>query len=71
LGGDDVSWTLLSKREREVIVVTAQTGGSKEAARALGISFRTVDAHLARAYEKLGVNRLTQAVILAAKAGAL
>ena len=47
--------TPLSKREREVALLAAQGLASKEIAARLHLSSRTVDNHLQRAYEKLGV----------------
>ncbi|UDF14702.1 helix-turn-helix transcriptional regulator [Antiquaquibacter oligotrophicus] len=45
----------LTEREREVARAAASRRRSQEIADELGISIRTVDNHLARAYRKLGV----------------
>lgn len=56
---------LLTKREREVALQTAQGLSNKEIARVLKITERTVKAHLSHAYERLGVkDRLQLALVL-------
>jgi DNA-binding CsgD family transcriptional regulator len=45
----------LSQRERQVAVEVARGATNKEIARVLGITERTVKAHLTAAFEKLGV----------------
>lgn len=50
----------LSPREREVVAQLAQGRSSKEIARALGLSHRTVDMHRARLLRKLGVRSTAQ-----------
>jgi DNA-binding CsgD family transcriptional regulator len=45
---------LLTERERAVLAQIVKGASSKEAARALGISPRTVDFHRANIMEKLG-----------------
>ncbi|MBI2704821.1 MAG: helix-turn-helix transcriptional regulator [Actinobacteria bacterium] len=45
----------LTRREREVAVLASKGMSSKEIAERLYLSVRTVDNHLSRAYEKLGV----------------
>lgn len=47
---------VLTTREREVAVLAAEGLASKEIAARLGRSVRTVDNHLQRAYQKLGVS---------------
>ncbi len=47
--------SLLTPREREVATMAALGRSDKEIASALGVSFRTVETHLHRAYAKLGV----------------
>ena len=55
----------LSPREREVAEEVARGGTNKEVARQLGITERTVKAHLAAAFGKLGVrDRLQLALAL-------
>ncbi len=48
---------VLSKREREVATLAAHGMSSRDIASALYVSVRTVENHLQRAYEKLGVTR--------------
>jgi DNA-binding NarL/FixJ family response regulator len=46
----------LTSREREIAVLAAQGQSSKDIAARLVLSARTVDNHLQRVYDKLGVN---------------
>lgn len=46
----------LTAREREVAALVAAGAGNAEVARRLGVSVRTVETHLQRAYTKLGVH---------------
>lgn len=59
----------LSEREREVLLLAARGLSSKEAARQLYISDRTVQTHLASIYDKLGAKNKTEAMLLALKYG--
>ncbi len=52
----------LTARECEILELLAFGQSNKELARALGISPNTVKTHLARVYEKLGVERRVQAI---------
>ncbi len=61
----------LTDREREVLQSVAQGQRSKEVAFHLGISERTVKAHLASIYEKLGVDSRAAAVTMAIQRGIL
>ena len=61
----------LSEREEEVLQAIARGDRSKEIALQLGISERTVKAHLANIYSKLGVDSRAAAVAVAAKKGML
>ena len=45
----------LTKREREVAVLAASGITSKDIAERLFVSVRTVDNHLGRVYDKLGI----------------
>lgn len=47
--------TALTVREREVAELLVQGKSSKEAAKLMGVSFRTIDAHRARLMRKFGV----------------
>jgi NarL family two-component system response regulator YdfI len=61
----------LSEREREVLEGVAQGERNKEIAQRLGISERTVKAHLASAFNKLGVDSRAGAVSVAMQRGLL
>ena len=61
----------LSDRELEVLTSVARGERSKEIAVQLGISERTVKAHLASIYEKLGVDSRAGAIAIAAQKGIL
>lgn len=51
---------VLTRREREVALMAAAGRASREIADLLGLSVRTVDNYLGRAYSKLGVSGRTQ-----------
>jgi len=59
----------LTEREMEVLQAAAQGKTSKEIAFTLGISERTVKAHLASIYQKLGVDSRAAAIAAAAGRG--
>lgn len=59
----------LTDREREVLAAVARGERSKEIAYRLGISERTVKAHLASIYNKLGVDSRAAAIAVAAQKG--
>ena len=61
----------LTERELEVLISVARGERSKEIAFQLGISERTVKAHLANIYEKLGVDSRAAAIAVAAQRGLL
>jgi len=61
----------LTEREREVLAAVAQGERSKEIAVRLGISLRTVGAHLTSIYTKLGVDSRASAVATAIAHGLL
>ncbi len=63
--------TNLTEREQEVLKAVAHGGRSKEIAAQLGISERTVKAHLASIYNKLGVDSRAAAIAVAAHKGLL
>ena len=52
----------LTPREREILALVAQGKANQDIGEYLGISLRTVKVHLANIFEKLGVNRRTEAV---------
>ena len=66
-----VSSTDLTGRELEVLKAVAQGERSKEIAVRLGISERTVKAHLASIYNRLGVDSRAAAIAVAAQKGLL
>jgi NarL family two-component system response regulator YdfI len=59
----------LSDREMEVLEAVARGQRSKEIATSLGITERTVKAHLASIYNKFGVDSRAAAIAIAAKNG--
>lgn len=61
----------LTERELEVLNAVARGERSKEIAILLGISERTVKAHLASIYGKLGVDSRAAAIAVAAQSGLL
>jgi NarL family two-component system response regulator YdfI len=61
----------LSERELEVLAEAGRGERSKEIAMHLGISERTVKAHLASIYNKLGVDSRAAAIAVAAQHGLL
>jgi NarL family two-component system response regulator YdfI len=63
--------TDLTERELEVLRAVAQGERSKEIAVRLGISERTVKAHLASIYNRLGVDSRAAAIAVAAQKGLL
>jgi DNA-binding NarL/FixJ family response regulator len=65
------SGTTLSEREREVLRLVADGLPSKQIARELSISERTVKFHVNSIFHKLGAENRAQAVALAAQRGLL
>ena len=61
----------LTEREQEVLTAVARGERSKEVAAHLGISERTVKAHLASIYNKLNVDSRAAAIAVAAQLGLL
>jgi DNA-binding NarL/FixJ family response regulator len=59
----------LTPREREVLVLVRQGLANKQIARRLGISERTVKAHLTSAFQRIGVVDRTQAALWAERNG--
>jgi LuxR family transcriptional regulator, transcriptional regulator of spore coat protein len=62
---------LLTKREREVFELLVQDKTTKEIARELFISEKTVRNHISNAMQKLGVKGRSQAVIELLRMGEL
>lgn len=65
-GNDDIT---LTDREQQVLKAVALGERSKEVAYKLGITERTVKAHLASIYSKLGVDSRAAAIAIAAQRG--
>lgn len=63
--------TTLTEREHEVLQAAARGERNKEIAYKLGISERTIKAHLASIYQKFGVDSRAAAVAVAAQRGLL
>ena len=59
----------LTPREREVLILIGRGFPNKLIARELGVSEKTVKAHVGRVLAKLGVTDRTQAAVLAVRAG--
>jgi DNA-binding CsgD family transcriptional regulator len=53
-------WPVLTPREREVVYPVAEGKSNKLIAMELGISMRTVEAHRARIFYKMGVRNAVQ-----------
>jgi DNA-binding NarL/FixJ family response regulator len=60
-------WESLTEREREVLVRMAEGKSNREIAAALWISEKTVEKHVGRILEKLGVNTRIEAAIWAVR----
>jgi LuxR family transcriptional regulator, transcriptional regulator of spore coat protein len=63
--------SLLTKREREVFELLVQDKTTKEIARELFISEKTVRNHISNAMQKLGVKGRSQAVVELLRMGEL
>jgi len=61
----------LSEREQEVLTLVAQGATNRRIAAELGITERTVKAHVTNIFNKLGVNSRAQAVAVALRRGLL
>ena len=68
-GGGRPTGPRLSEREQEVLGLVAEGLPNKLIARRLGITERTVKAHLTRIFEQLGVTDRTQAALWAQQHG--
>ena len=60
---------MLTPREREVMALAVTGASSKEIARRLGISFRTVEAHRGRVMRKMAASSLVELAAIAAVCG--
>ena len=54
---------ILTKREKEVFILLVSNKSTKEIAKELGISEKTVRNHISNAMQKLGVKGRAQAVV--------
>ena len=59
----------LTSRELEVLGLVSQGLSNHQIARELGLSVRTIEAHLTHIYNKLGVGSRTEAAVLAHREG--
>jgi DNA-binding NarL/FixJ family response regulator len=59
----------LTAREREVLCLVSQGLSNQQVAHELGLSVRTIEAHLTHIYNKLGVGSRTEAALLAQREG--
>ena len=67
--GRDKFGVRLSGREVEILALIAHGNRTKDVANILFVSKRTVDYHLANAYQKLGVANRIQAILAASSMG--
>jgi DNA-binding NarL/FixJ family response regulator len=67
VGAPRRSPTRLTAREREVLQLLAQGLATKQIARSLGVTERTVKFHVASIFAKLGATNRAQAIALAAQ----
>ena len=72
-GPDDASGRLLddplTMRELDVLRLVAEGASNREAAVVLGVSAKTIEAHLSSVYSKLRVRSRTEAVVTAVRDG--
>jgi DNA-binding NarL/FixJ family response regulator len=67
--GHEKASDILSEREREILRLAAKGIGNKDIARELTLSIRTVQNHLSRIFDKLGVASRTEAVVYGLRHG--
>ena len=63
------TWAAVSPREREVAEQVAAGKTNREVAAALFLSEKTIESHLARIYDKLGLRSHTTLAVIIALAG--
>ena len=68
-GGADDSEELLSERQTEILQMIADGLSTKQVARELGITQKTVHNHLNAIYRRLDTQSLTHAVLSAVRLG--
>lgn len=72
LSASRVAWeALLTGREIEVAMRVARGGENREIATDLGVSVRTVEVHVGRLFDKLGVRNRVELAVLAHRTGLL
>ncbi|MEJ1921434.1 helix-turn-helix transcriptional regulator [Microbacterium sp. KHB019] len=70
LAAGRAAWeTLLTQRELEVAMRVAAGGENREIAKALDVSVRTVEVHVGRLFDKLGVRNRVELAVMAHRAG--
>ena len=67
----DVTHTLVTKRQHEVLQLANEGRCGKDIARRLGIGLESVKEHKSRIFRKMGVNNIGQACAVARAAGLL
>lgn len=60
---------ILSRRERQIVKLISEGYSSREIAESLSVSPRTVEAHRANIYRKLGMHNLADLIKYAIKVG--
>jgi len=60
---------ILSRREQEIVKLISEGFSSRKIAETLAVSPRTVEAHRANIYRKLGMHNLAELIKYAIKAG--
>ena len=69
LRGEDLSSDLLTPRQTEVLKLLAQGQSSKDIARLLDLSIKTIDTHRSQLMKQLDIHEVTGLVRYAIRAG--
>lgn len=67
LDWEALDWEALTARERDVALAVGQGASNRLAARALGVSIRTVEVHLTSIFRKVGVGSRTELAVRVAR----
>ncbi|MFF7633613.1 response regulator transcription factor [Kitasatospora sp. NPDC008050] len=67
--GSTEALSLLTAREREILVLVARGNSNRHVANCLGISEKTVKNHLSAVFSKLGASDRTHAVVMGIRGG--